>query len=113
MLTEENAQIWLLYATLYSAYLTEQFCSFMLYALEYDPNDRYVLDEKFDQVWEELQQTLSDYLMAHFNNRPHTLDDGMLIDNCTASILMVAMSMNKPRKENIVKDMLKVICQRL
>ncbi len=76
-------------------------------------NDRYVPDEKFAQVWEESQQTLLDYLTTHFNNRPNILDDGMLIDNCTTSIMMVAASMNKPQDENIVKDMLKVICKRL
>ncbi len=96
MLAEENAPIWPLYAMPYSAYLMEQFCSFMSFAPDYDPSDQYVLDEKFAQVWEELQQTLSDYLDVHFKNRPSTLDDGMLIDNCTTSIMKVAKSMNKP-----------------
>ncbi len=36
MFIKENAQIWPLYATPYSAYLIEQFCSFMFYALDYD-----------------------------------------------------------------------------
>ncbi len=53
MLTPENAQIWPLYATPYSAYLVEQFCSFMLYAPRYDKENRYVPDEKFLKVWDE------------------------------------------------------------
>ncbi|MCP3685506.1 MAG: hypothetical protein GY861_22880, partial [bacterium] len=39
MLTEKNAQIWPLYATPYSAYLVEHFCSFMSFSPDYDPSD--------------------------------------------------------------------------
>ncbi|MCP3685483.1 MAG: hypothetical protein GY861_22760, partial [bacterium] len=88
-------------------------CSFMSFAPKYDPSDQYVPESKYAQVWEDSQQTLSDYLEAHFKNRPYTLDNGLLIDNCTASIMMVAESMNKSRDENVIKKMLRVINQRL
>ncbi|MCP3681184.1 MAG: hypothetical protein GY861_00705, partial [bacterium] len=39
MLTEENALIWPLYATPYSAYLVEQFCTFLSFAPKCTPDE--------------------------------------------------------------------------
>ncbi len=91
----------------------EQFCAFISFDPEYDPDDQYVPDEKFAQVWDDSQQLLSDYLDAHFKCRPDVLDDGLLIDHCTASIMMVAESMNKLRNPDVIKKMLKLTNQRI
>ncbi len=66
MLTRENALIWPLYAMPYSAYLVEQFCTFLFYAPKFDPKHPYVPDELFIQVWNDSLPLLSDYLDAHF-----------------------------------------------
>ncbi|MCP3681539.1 MAG: hypothetical protein GY861_02520, partial [bacterium] len=90
MLTEENAMIWPLYATPYSAYLVELFCTFLSYAPKCAPKDLYVPDEKFTEAWDDSQQLLQDYMEAHFQHRPEPIDESMMIEYCVTLIEKMA-----------------------
>ncbi|MCP3681741.1 MAG: hypothetical protein GY861_03535, partial [bacterium] len=108
MLTEENALIWLLYATPYSAYLVEQFRMFLLYAPKCAPDDPYVPDEKFTEAWDDSRQLLQDCMDAHFQYRPEHIEETMLLDHCVSLIMETGRSMNKKRDPKVVRHLLKV-----
>ncbi|MCP3683948.1 MAG: hypothetical protein GY861_14790 [bacterium] len=113
MLTEENALTWPLYAMPYSAYLVEQFCTFLSYGPKCAPDDPYVPDEKFAEAWDDSQQLLQDYMDAHFQHRPETIDETMLLDHCVTLIVEIGKSMNKKHDSNVVRHLLKVKSERM
>ncbi|MCP3685517.1 MAG: hypothetical protein GY861_22935, partial [bacterium] len=108
MLTEENAEIWPLYATPYSAYLVEQFCTFLSYAPKCAPDDPYIPDDKFTEAWNDSKQLLQDCMDAHFQYRPDLIDETMLLDHCVSLIEEVGRSINRICDPKIVRHMLKV-----
>ncbi|MCP3681491.1 MAG: hypothetical protein GY861_02280 [bacterium] len=100
--------IWPLYATPYSAYLVELFETFLSYAPDCAPEDPYVPDDRLFEAWEDSRSLLQDYMLTHFECRPASIDETVLIDHCITLIERVSKDMKKDHDMSIMRRMLNI-----